>query len=168
MAKNPIAVEMNIGSGRIIQIDVPFGIADYFGVAPAPAAAESERKTKEAYTRTIRSRDDLTSTVVKTVTVPRSEYYSSGTVRGGRGSGKLIKLPTEVLMQPGKVDSPFRIVSMRIPQVASNFVISQWINTKFTKHKPSYYISSSGVMYPVNVATQADPNPGNGGPAPAP
>lgn len=161
MAKKPIAVEMNIGSGRIIQIDVPYGIADYFGVAAAPVSVESERKIKEAFTRTIRSRDDLTSTVVKTVTVPRSEYYSAGTVRGGRGSGKLIKLPTEVLMKPGVVNSPFRIVSMRIPQVASNYVISQWINTKFTKHKPSYYISASGVMYPTNVAIQADPNPGN-------
>lgn len=161
MARQPIAVEMNIGSGRIIKIAVPYGIAQYFGIAPSTTAESSPLKTKEAYTRTQRSKDDLSSTVVKSVTVPRSEYYGAKYVRGGSGVGKLIKLPTDVLMRPGTVDSPVRIVSMRVPAVATSYVISQWINTKFTSHKPTYYISAAGVLHPVNVQTQADPNPGN-------
>lgn len=167
MAKQPVTSEMNIGSGRIMRIAVPYGIANYFGIAPAPAAPAEPLKIKEAYTRTQRSRDDLSSTAVTTVTVGRSEYYGRKYVSGGRGVGKLIKIPTQVEMKPGVVGSPFRIVSMRVPAAASGYVISQWINTKFTTHKPTYYITESGAQYATNVATQTDPNPGNN-PSPTP
>ncbi len=168
MASNVGVVDMNIGSGRIIYLIVPGAIIDYFGVVVSAVPAESFLRKRKAHTRRVRNRQALNDTIVDTVAVRGSEWYDTRNRNSGGIIGKLIKIPTQLRADPGVPTSPIRLVSMRVPAAASNYAIAQWINTKFVSKKPSYYVTAGGVLYPTNVPTQADPNPGNTEPVVAP
>lgn len=168
MAQNVGIVDMNIGSGRVIYLVVPSAIIDYFGIVQSEAPAEAFLRKKKAHTRKVRSRQVLNDTVIETVAVKSSEWYDTRNRNSGGIIGKLIKIPTQLRADPAVPTSPIRLVSMRVPAAASNYAIAQWIKTKFVSKKPTYYITSGGVLYPTNVPSQADPNPGNTAPAPAP
>jgi hypothetical protein len=172
MARKPLNILMNIGSGRTVLVPVPQSIIDYFNLTAAVVAGATTGVARErkAHTRRVFNRDSLTTTVVKTVGVGVSRWQDvGGRKRGGRGSGKLIKIPTELLYDTANPAKGHRLVSLRIPNAATNYAIAMWINTVFTAHKPAYFLTPSGQQYPVAVPNIADPNPGNrGGAAPAP
>lgn len=166
MAVQPDLVEMNIGSGKVIVFAVPHKIVDYFGIAISAAGPIGYLRKKESHNRKVREKGALNDTVVKTIFVETAEWYDVKGGGSGKIAGKLIKIPTELHVNANDPLSPIRFVSLRIPSVATNYSIAQWMKVKFTTKKPSYYIANSGRRYPVNVTTQADPNPGNNDPAP--
>lgn len=159
-----VKIDMNLGSGRTVQINVSKAIKDYFNItASAATTSQATLRKRKAHTRRVFNRDTLDVTVKSQAGVRDAEWYDTKNQRGRRGSGKLIKIPTELPYNAAAPSSGFRLVSTRVPATATNYVIANWINTKFTAHKPSYFLTPSGVKYPVNVPAQADPNPGNTG-----
>lgn len=171
MAREPLSVPMNLGSGRTVFVKVPQSIIDYFNLTAAVTAGTttSVRRERKAHTRRVFNRDVLNATVVKTAAVEKAEWQDvGGRAKTSRGRGKLIKIPTELPYDAANVSKGYRLVSLRVPNAATNYVIAMWINTKFTAHKPKYFLTPSGQQYPVAVPTVADPNPGNDEPSTTP
>lgn len=165
MARQPELVTMDIGSNRLINISVPYKIIEYFGiVSGGVAVAQPYLRKRKPYIRKVRS-STLNDTIVKTISVEGAEWQDIRTPSTQGVMGKLIKIPTQLHAIAGDPTSPIRLVSMRIPSIATNYVIAMWINQRFVSKKPTYYITSSGGKYPVNVANVVDPNPGNDAPA---
>lgn len=169
MARQPILILMNVGNNTTIQVPVPAKIVDYFNIEPPTAAGNvailRERRT---HTRRVFSADNLSTASSRSTTVQMARWYDTTINKGRRGAGKLIKLPTEVLLDPANAARGVRIVSLRVPNQATNYVIAQWINVKFRSHKPTFFWTPGGIKYPVVVPTQTDPNPGAPTAAPAP
>ena len=165
MATPTVDVPILLTAGVTGYVKMPKKIADYFDITISPAEASPTvptQRERAAHTRKLRSKDALNDTVIKEVAVQKAKFYDAGTrKRGGRGSGKAIKVPTELYNEPGVASSGVRYVTLRVPSNAINYAIAMWINTRFgASHKPNHFLTPSGQRYPTNVQTVADPNPG--------
>lgn len=166
MAVQPDLISMNIGSNRDIVFAVPHKIVDYFGIVTTGEVntIKSYMRKKKAHDRKVHQKGTLNATVVRTVPVEGAEYPDMHTPNSGFIAGKLIKIPTQLNTRQGDLTSPFRMVSLRVPSIATNYCIAMWINSRFVNKKPIYFLTNSGRKYPVNVPIIADPNPGNDAP----
>lgn len=165
MAREPLNVPMNIGSGRIVFVPVPQKIIDYFGMSAAVIAGTTTAITRkrDAHTRKRYKADDLGGATNTPIAVGEARWQDVGGRKlKGKGKGKLIKIPTEIPKDPANLSKGYRITSLRVPAGATNYVIAMWLNTTMTSKKPAYFLTPSGQSYPVAVPTVADPNPGNG------
>lgn len=164
MAREPLNVPMNIGSGKTVFVPVPQKIIDYFGMTAAVVAGTTTAITRERgpHTRKRYKADELGAATNTPIAVGTSRWQDvGGRKRKGRAKGKLIKFPTEIPNDPTNLAKGYRIVSLRVPGNATNYAIAMWLNTTMTTKKPAYFLTPSGQSYPVAVPTVADPNPGN-------
>jgi hypothetical protein len=151
-------VTMDIGSGRTISFNVREEVVAFFGIDVAPATAIEPRRRERKPFEYNRKKlgDDGAGTLVR---VERSIWYDVGSSGSKPGSGKAITVPAGVKTAKGNE----RKVIIRVPAVAINLAISQWIFTKFktAARRPGYFITPSGVRIPViNVTGVPDINPG--------
>lgn len=154
MANIYIPVEMDIGSDRIVIINIRSDIVDYFGIEASTNTEEivvtRRRKSHK------RSRfEGLTETTATPIHVSANEWK---TVRKAAsiGSGNLIRIPTKLVSGKNK---NIRYTSFRVPGNATIGAIGNFIARKFTKNKPEFFITESSTKYPV-VKIDGDLNPG--------
>lgn len=168
MPVQPVLILMNLGNNITTQVPVPAKIVNYFNITPPTAATNvAILRERRAHTRRVFDPNNLAAASTQSTAVQLARWYDTTVNKGRRGAGKLIKIPTEILLNPQQPATGVRIVSLRVPHNATNYVIAQWINGKFQSHKPTFFWTPGGVKYPVVVPTQTDPNPGPPAP-PAP
>lgn len=137
---------------------------DYFNITidPTPASTPRTRKSHNRIQRSTRL-DDTTGQTTTTVSVGNYNYVPKK-LAIGKG-GKAITIPTELIsIPPSQISRPnpqgtVRKTVIRFPGKASNSQISAWIFAKFTSHKPTFFYTPSGVMYPVVGGVVPAPSP---------
>lgn len=154
MANIYIPVEMDIGSNRIVIVNIRNDVATYFGIEASTNAQEIVvTRRRKSHTR---SRfEGLIQTTATTINVSASEWKAVRKV-ANIGSGNLIRIPTKLVS--GKKKN-IRYTSFRVPGNATIGAISNFIAEKFTTNKPEFFITESGTKYPV-VRIYEDVNPG--------
>lgn len=154
MANTYIPVEMDIGSNRIVIVNIRNDVATYFGIEASTNAQEIVvTRRRKSHTR---SRfEGLIQTTATTINVSASEWKAVRKV-ANIGSGNLIRIPTKLVS--GKKKN-IRYTSFRVPGNATIGAISNFIAEKFTTNKPEFFITESGTKYPV-VRIYEDVNPG--------
>lgn len=115
------------------------------------ASASGETKRVEPYSRRVfASRNNETTTKQTTVRA----FTRAKTHRKNRiNSGKKIKVSLGYALSSvtaGKKPTE-RYTTINFPLKASNYQIARWINTNFTSHKPSSFITPAGARFPVNI-----------------
>ena len=162
--RDKLLVPIDIGSGRTTNVVVTGDQADYFNITGAVSTSDDDgtaitprQRERAAHTRSVYS--SVTDATPREITVGRSIWYDTPTASTRFTQGKAIKVPTAMTTTRGNV----RFTTIHMPAAATNLAIARWINTKFTAHKPSYFLTPAGARHPVNVAAPpgADVNPGN-------
>lgn len=161
-AKGTRTVGMDIGDSKIAYFQIKEEHAKYFSIAAANVDKTPVLVEKKPYSRKIY--DGLSNTVKETATVPLSKWYKVGGSVSKIGAGSAIKIPTELQYTGGTATAPTnlgpRLVTMRVPAIATNYAIANWINTTFTTHKPNYFLTPGGKRHPVDVGVVVNVNPG--------
>ncbi|MBE9193253.1 hypothetical protein IQ230_23485 [Gloeocapsopsis crepidinum LEGE 06123] len=143
---------------------------NYFNIPDMTAAEKALMEyqgSRKAHKRNIFSNrlDSDTPTRVKTIErvavidKKRSKLFNSK-------GGKPIKIPTELISIPAQTSTAenpperigsIRFTTIRFPGAASNAEISRWLALKLKAHTPTYFITPSGVTFPVSSVGTATP-----------
>lgn len=160
MAQVLKSVEIELGGGRKGTLLLPQDVVDYFGITATTAAATARVRKRASHTRQVFA-DGLNDTgaAAKTVSVQASTWTDTPSPPR-RGAGQKIIVPTELIT----VKKNIRYVTMRFPGNAVIGAISNFLFTKCTKKKPTYFLTSNGVRHLV-ISITGDVNPT---PTPAP
>ncbi len=165
MAQVLKSVEIDLGGTRKGTLLLPQDVIDYFGITATTATATARTRKRVAHTRQIFA-DGLNDTAAaKTVSVQASTWTDTPSPPK-RGAGQKIIVPTELIT----VKKNIRYVTMRFPSNAVIGAISNFLFTKCTKKKPSYFFTSNGVRHlVVNITGDVNPTPAaNPNPNPTP
>ncbi|NJL03017.1 MAG: hypothetical protein HC910_21530 [Spirulinaceae cyanobacterium SM2_1_0] len=146
--------EIDIGSNRTRFVNIPDDVIVYFGITAAAQSTDPKLRTRAAHTRQVYS--DLDDNTGQQVSVEASEWYATSAI-AEEGSGKPVIIPTKKTTTKGNT----RTVTLRFPGDASVYSIQKFVKTRFLTNTPDWIKMASGRRYPVDVASVADPNPGN-------
>lgn len=157
MANTYTPVDMDIGSGRTVLVNIRSDVATYFGIT-ASTSTQDVVVTRRRKQHSRKRFDGLTDTTATPTTVAASEWK---TVRKASdfGAGKLIRIPTKLTTGDAGAGN-VRYTSFRVPGNATIGAISNFIHEKFAAtNRPTFFITQSGSRYPVAAIT-GDLNPG--------
>ena len=143
-----------VGAATSVPISIRGDIADYFGIAAVPGGTDGYREvTKRRTGRLVfAAMDDLTG--VQSLSTTNDKHLMPGKISSGRG-GRVIIVPTELTTPKGSI----RTGRIRFPAIANLAAISNFLATKCVTHKPTYFLTLSGVKRVVAILpTGKDPN----------
>lgn len=166
MTNTYIPVDMSIGSGRIILINVRQDVATYFGIA-ASTTANDPVVTRRRKSHSKNRFEGLTNVAREgKVSVSASEWQTYRRV-GRLGSGRKVRIPTKLTSGEGDKKN-IRYTSIRFPGNATVGAIGSFLFEKCSADKrPPFFIMESGAKYPVAKIT-GDVNPGEDNENPPP
>lgn len=148
-------VEMDIGSGRTALIGIREDVITYFGIAESTGGSVVVQRTRKEHTRSnFDGVGDTTSE--QAIRVERSTWWSVKRMQS-RGAGIAVRVPTG--KKSGERENP-RFTTIRFPANAVIGAISDFLHTKCTANKPTFFIMPSGARYPVVNVSASDVNPG--------
>lgn len=160
MAEILRSVSIDLGGNRTGTLLLADDVVTYFGITATTAAATARTRKRASHTRQIYTGLGDTGTA-KTVSVQASTWTDTPSPPR-RGAGQKIIVPTELIT----VKKNIRKVTMRFPSDAVIGAISNFLFTKCTKNKPTFFWTANGVKHlVVNITGDVNPTPT---PAPSP
>ena len=164
MANTYKPVDMDIGSGRTVLINIRSDVFTRFGMTESTNTGDQvvTRRRKAHQRSNYDGANDSTSET--NISVGVSTWQAVKRV-AAIGRGKAVRVPTG--LTSGANDNP-RFTTIRFPGNANIASISNFLHEKCTTNKPDFFIMPSGTRYPVvNVtgdvnAGEADADAGGG------
>lgn len=146
-------VSIDLGGGRSGVVALPAPVVEYFKMPVTTASAEARIRKRKEHTR--RNYKNILDNEGDPYIVREATWTDTPTAPK-RGAGNLILVPTAKKTNRGNV----RMVSMNMPSLAVTGAISEFLFTKCTANKPTFFLTSRGVPHlVVNISGDVNPTP---------
>jgi hypothetical protein len=156
--------EIELGSGRKDVVAIRGDAAEYFGMGDSGADGGQNYKVINRATTGRELFVDLDDKTGKPSETSTTNKYALPKQLSTRGGGKYVVVPTEMKTTKGNT----RTVRLHFPAKATLAAVSNFLSTKCTTRKPSYFVTRNGVRRAVVTIPVGEINPGEDTPAPTP